>query len=116
MELAGNRRTGAAGSGTIEALTAHQALRAAAARTAALLRTAQDPDAAVPDLSWTVGETAAQLAEFTERDLSRLADMMVPAADDFITAAGRRRADDRIRAGGRKPWLGFTFGRLVTSP
>ena len=92
----------------------------------------------MPDLGWTVGETAAhlvaelkhyaafvngerdaaaslalaadretpshrsavanaaQLAEFTERDLSRLADMMVPAADDFIAAAVRRRADDRI--------------------
>jgi uncharacterized protein (TIGR03083 family) len=153
MELAGNPRRGAAGSGTIEALTAHQTLRAAAARTAALLRTAQDPDAAVPGLSWTVGETAAhlvaelrhyaafvtgerdagatlaqaailaadaqtpaqrnavanaaQLAEFTERDLSRLADMMVPAAEDFIMAAGRRRADDRILT---------TNGLFMTAP
>lgn len=124
--------------GPIEALTVHQALRAAAARTAALLGTAHDPGAAVPGLTWTVGEIAAhlvaelrhyaalvngernaaatvalaadqetpsgrsamanatQLAEFTERDPSRLAGMMVPAAEDFIAAAGRRRAGERI--------------------
>lgn len=124
--------------GPIEPQAVHQALRAAAARTAALLRTAPDPGAAVPDLAWTVSETAAhlvaelahytalasgerdaavtlaqaadeetpsgrsavanatQLSEFTERDLSRLADMLVPAADDFIAAAGRRGADERF--------------------
>lgn len=43
MELAGNRGRDAVVSGTIEALTAHQALRVAAARTNVLLRTAQDP-------------------------------------------------------------------------
>jgi len=43
MELAGNRGRDAVVSGTIEALTAHQALRVAAARTTVLLRTAQDP-------------------------------------------------------------------------
>lgn len=41
MELAGNRGRDAVVSGTIEALTAHQALRVAAARTTVLLRTAQ---------------------------------------------------------------------------
>jgi hypothetical protein len=125
--------------GAIEAPAVHQALRAAASRTAALLRTPHDdPGTAVPHLAWTVGETAAhmvaelrhytafvngernaaaavalpadqetpsgrsaaanatQLAEFTERDLSRLAGMMVPAGEDFIAAAGQRRAGEPI--------------------
>jgi uncharacterized protein (TIGR03083 family) len=124
--------------GPIEAPVVHRALRAAAAQTAALLRSSHDSDTAVPELAWTVGETAAhlvaeltyytgfvngdrnaaatvalaadqetpsarsaaantaQLAEFTERDPSRLAGMMVPAAEDFIAAAGRRRADEPI--------------------
>lgn len=47
-----------------------------------------------------------QLTECTERDPSLLAGMMVPAADDSITAAGRRRADDP----------GFSFGQLLARP
>lgn len=39
---------------------------------------------------------ARQLEEFAERDLSRLADMLVPAADDFITAAADRPEGERI--------------------
>jgi uncharacterized protein (TIGR03083 family) len=112
------------------------ALREAAGRAAALLRTVQDPSREVPGLTWNVGETAAhmvadlelytglitgeretggqldgetaeaispsqvtvtanavQLAEFTERDLARLADRLVPAADAFVAAAAGRPAD-----------------------
>jgi uncharacterized protein (TIGR03083 family) len=43
------------------------ALRANAARTAAVIRAAKDPGKRVPGLAWTVGETAAHLvAEFTD--------------------------------------------------
>ena len=37
---------------------------------------------------------ARQLQELTERDPSRLADMLVPAGDDFIAAAGARPEDE----------------------
>lgn len=120
-------------------LIGESALREAAGRTAALLRTVQDPSLKVPGLTWTVGETAAhvvadlelyarlitgeraagehldgeaaeaitpaqvtgaanalQLAEFTERDLTRLADRMVPAVDAFIAAAAGRPADETV--------------------
>lgn len=40
---------------------ASQALRQAAARTAELLRAVPHPDAVVPGLAWTIGETAAHL-------------------------------------------------------
>jgi uncharacterized protein (TIGR03083 family) len=49
-----------------------------------------------PPARRTATANAAQLAEFTERDLSRLADMMVPAADDFIAAASLLSGDARI--------------------
>lgn len=39
---------------------------------------------------------ARQLEEFTERDLSRLANLLVPAAEAFIEAGARRSADERI--------------------
>jgi uncharacterized protein (TIGR03083 family) len=50
-----------AGSGAIGAPAAAPALRAAALRTASLLRTAPDLQAAVPGLDWTVAEAAAHL-------------------------------------------------------
>ena len=117
------------------------ALPEAAARTAALLRTVQDPNLKVPGLTWNVGETAAhmvadlelytglitgeqeagghldddaaeaitpsqvtgsanavQLAEFTERDPTRLADRLVPAADAFVAAAARHPAGEAVVA------------------
>jgi uncharacterized protein (TIGR03083 family) len=37
-----------------------------------------------------------QLEEFTERDLSRLADMLVGAADDFIAAAAQRPPSEGV--------------------
>jgi uncharacterized protein (TIGR03083 family) len=40
---------------------------------------------------------SAQLARFTERDLPRLADMLAPAAEDFLAAAARYGAGDRVR-------------------
>lgn len=114
------------------------ALRAAACRTSALLRTVAEPATPVPNLTWTVAETAAHLVtslrhytgvvtgdvdvrdylglapddatpgerggianarllqEFTERDLGRLADMLVVAADGFISVGGQRPADEPI--------------------
>lgn len=39
---------------------------------------------------------AAQLARFTERELPRLADMIVPAAEEFLAAAARHSPSDRI--------------------
>ncbi|HEU5156062.1 MAG TPA: maleylpyruvate isomerase family mycothiol-dependent enzyme [Streptosporangiaceae bacterium] len=41
---------------------------------------------------------AEQLAEFTERDPARLADLLVPAADAFVAAAARLPADKPILA------------------
>jgi uncharacterized protein (TIGR03083 family) len=118
--------------------TAHAALREAAARTAALLRTVPNTTAPAPGLAWNVAEIAAhlvgelkdcagfvtgernarehlvagadrqtpsqrtalanarQLEDFGERDVPRLADMLVPAADGFIAAAVQRPADARI--------------------
>lgn len=120
------------------ATAAQAALREAAARTAGLLLTVPDGGAAVPDLDWTVAETAAhllgelrfyegfasgqrdardylgpaaegqtpaqrnaaanarQLQEFTERDLSLLAGMLVPAVDDFAAAAAGRPEGGRV--------------------
>ena len=40
---------------------------------------------------------AAQLARFPERDLSRLADQVVPTAEDFLAAARERGAGESIR-------------------
>jgi ABC-type transporter Mla subunit MlaD len=124
--------------GAIDMTVAERAVREAAGRAAALVRTAPDGSAAVPQLTWTVADTAAhlvaevthytgfvtgardaeatlarlaaegtpaqrnavanaaQLAEFTERDPSRLADMLVPAVDDFIAAASRCRGGERF--------------------
>jgi uncharacterized protein (TIGR03083 family) len=71
---------------------------------AAFTRGEQDPGAALaPGGKETAAQrnaaaNTAQLARFTERDLSRLASMMVPAADDFAAAAGRCRPGDRILA------------------
>jgi len=115
-----------------------RALRQAAARTAALLRTAPEADAPVPGLVWSVAETAAHLVgglqhytafvtgnedareyfqlaadaktpaeraavanaraldELAERDLGRLADMMVEAAANFVTVAAGRPHDELI--------------------
>lgn len=39
----------------------------------------------------------AQLARFRERNLSRLADQVVPAAEDFLTAAAQCRDGEQIR-------------------
>jgi uncharacterized protein (TIGR03083 family) len=47
--------------GSVDMTAERSALRNGAARTAALLRTVQQPDAPVPGLSWTVAETAAHL-------------------------------------------------------
>jgi uncharacterized protein (TIGR03083 family) len=46
----------------------------------------------------SVTANALQLAEFTERDLTRLADRLVPAADAFIAAAARRPPDEPVLA------------------
>jgi len=114
------------------------ALREAAARTATLLRTLPDADAAVPGIGWSAAETAAHLVgelryytgfitgerdardllalateaktpaernalsnarmleEFAERDVHRLADMMVPAVRDFTAASERRPHDEPV--------------------
>jgi len=40
--------------------------------------------------------TATHLTHFTERDVSRLADMLVPAVDDFLAAASCRDEDECI--------------------
>lgn len=114
------------------------ALRAAAGRVSALVTAVTNPATAVPNLTWTVAETAAHLVislrhytglvtgevdirdylglapehatpgerggianaqllqEFTERDLGRLADMLVSAADGFIAVGGRRPPDEPI--------------------
>jgi uncharacterized protein (TIGR03083 family) len=111
-------------------------LRAAACRTSALVRTVINPATPVPNLTWTVAETAAHLVtglrhytgfvtgevdvhdylglapdnatpgergmianvrlleEFTERDLGRLADMLVASADGFISVGGERPPDE----------------------
>ena len=124
--------------GRARATAGQAALREAATRTAALLRTVPDGGAAVPGLDWNVGETAAhllgelrfytgfaggdrdareylgqeaegqtpaqrnaaanalQLQEFPERDLTRLADTLVPAVDDFVAVAAGRLEDERI--------------------
>jgi uncharacterized protein (TIGR03083 family) len=122
----------------IDLAGAQDALRAAACRTSALVSTVTDPATAVPNLTWTVAETAAHLVtslqhytglvtgevdvhdylgfapehatpgerggianaqllqEFTERDLGRLADMLVSAAEGFIAVGGRRPPDEPI--------------------
>jgi uncharacterized protein (TIGR03083 family) len=127
-------------------LSGGSALRDAAERTAALLRTVKDPSRKVPGLTWNVGETAAhmvadlelyaglvtgereagghldgetaeaitpaqvtvaanavQLAEFTERDLTRLADRLVPAVDAFIAAAAGRPPGETVVASNGVP-------------
>jgi uncharacterized protein (TIGR03083 family) len=43
---------------------------------------------------------AAQLTSFAERDLSRLADRVVPAADDFIAAAEARTGESILATNG----------------
>jgi Mycothiol maleylpyruvate isomerase N-terminal domain len=43
---------------------------------------------------------AAQLTRFAERDLFRLADMVVPAADDFIAAAEARTGESILATNG----------------
>ena len=124
--------------GQARASAGQAALRDAATRTTALLRTVKDGGAAVPGLDWNVSETAAhllgelrfytgfaggdrdareylglaaegqtpaqrnaaanarQLQEFPERDLTRLADMLVPAVDDFVAVAAGRPEGERI--------------------
>jgi uncharacterized protein (TIGR03083 family) len=116
----------------IDLAETQDALRAAASRTSALVRTVTNPATPVPTLSWTVAETAAHLVtglrhytgfitgdvdvheylalaadgatpvergvianvrlleEFPERDLQRLADMLVAAAEGFIAVGDRR--------------------------
>lgn len=43
---------------------------------------------------------AAQLERFTEREMSRLADLVVPAAEDFITAAQPRTGEPILASNG----------------
>ena len=56
-----------------------------------------DPAADQTPARRNAAANAAQLARLTERDLSRLADAVVPAADEFLAAAGRRSRDEPIR-------------------
>lgn len=138
------------------ALTAGPALRAAASRTAALLRNVPDPNATVPGLDWNVAETAAHLVaelqiyagivrgivdsrdniavadgvaaaarrtaanaahlqNFAERDVSRLADMLVPAVDAFLEATSARNADERIRTPAGRAMTLSTLTTLLLS-
>lgn len=124
----------------IDLVGTQAALLAATSRTSALLRTVTDPATAVPNLSWTVAETAAHLVtglhhyteiitgevdvwkylalapddatpgergvianvrlleEFTERDLARLAGMVVAAAEGFVAVSDRRPPDEPMLA------------------
>jgi hypothetical protein len=124
--------------GTAEGQAARDSLRAAAARTAVLLRGLPDGRAIVPGLTWNAAETAAhlvialksyrelllgtvdakamstlapdaetpaqhsaahnaaQLAQFSERDPLRLADLLVPSVDAFLEAAMARQDGERI--------------------
>jgi len=134
--------------------TAGLALRAAACRTAALLRKVPDPNAAVPGLDWNAAQTAAHLVaelqiyaglvggivdsrddivvadgvaaadhrtaanarhlkHFAERDMSKLADMLVPAVDAFLTATSVRNADERIRTPAGRAMTLSTLTRLL---
>jgi uncharacterized protein (TIGR03083 family) len=52
-------------------------------------------DAETPTQRQAAANTA-QLARFTERDLTRLADSLAPAVEDFIAAAAQRRPDERV--------------------
>jgi hypothetical protein len=99
------------------------------------------PDADTPTQRSAV-HNAAQLAQFSERDLLRLADSLVPSVDAFLAAAVARQDGERILtgtgpqpdpttflllgygqlvrgrivAGCRKPWLAVAFERLLTGP
>jgi hypothetical protein len=129
------------GVATAEGQVEAEALRAAAARTAVLLRGLPDAGAIVPGLTWNAAETAAhlvialrsyrelllgnaeakamvrrapdaetpvqhsaaynaaQLAQFSERDPLRLADLLVPSVDAFLEAASTRQNSERILTG-----------------
>jgi len=60
-------------------------------------RLAQGAEAPTPSQRSAVAN-ARQLDELTERDLSRLADRLVPAAEDFIAAAAQHPSDKPILA------------------
>jgi len=95
---------------------------------------ALSPDAETP-AQYSAAYNAAQLAQFGERDVLRLADLLVPSVsglpvDCWISADpatflllgyGRvsRRSQivrGRIAAGGNKPWLAVAFDRLLAGP
>jgi hypothetical protein len=59
---------------------------------------AASPDEQAP-AQHSAAYNAAQLAQFSERDLLRLADLLVPAVDAFVAAAAARQDGERILTG-----------------